>query len=129
MFAVTNKGSGITWRAVLTAGLLALTAGAASAQMTFDGNIMWDNNLLGGNTLANQFVGAPSASPDSNNCPVGYNAFQLGTVTFTHNKWADPLLPTAVYAPNVVPSFQPSAGSPAYQLAMSVPDPWFVQTC
>jgi hypothetical protein len=102
---------------------------AVHAQMIFDGNIMWDNNLAGGNTLANQFVGAPAASPDSNSCPAGYNAFQLGTITFTHNQWADPLLPTAVYQANVVPNFKPSAGSPCWNLAMAVPDPWFVQTC
>jgi hypothetical protein len=131
MSAVANPGSGTTWRIlVIAAGLLALTAGAASAQMTFDGNIVWDNNLLGGNTLANQYVGAPSASPDSNNCPAGYNAFQLATVTFTHNKWANPMLPAGVvYTPNVIPNFQPLLGSPAYGLAMTVPDPWFVQTC
>ncbi len=128
MNAVTHPKSGSLRRAILAAGLLALTAGAASAQMVFDGNVMWDNNLAGGNTLANQFVGAPAASADSNSCPAGYNAFQLGTVTFTHNVLADPLLPTAVYQANVVPNFQPALGSPAYGMAMMVPDPWFVQT-
>jgi hypothetical protein len=128
MNAVANKKLRATCRAVLAAGLLALIAGSASAQLVFDGNVMWDNNLAGGNTLANQFVGAPAAAADSNSCPAGYNAFQLGTVTFTHNILADPLLPTAVYQANVVPNFQPALGSPAYGLAMMVPDPWFVQT-
>jgi hypothetical protein len=115
-------------RGWIAAGLIALAAGPASAQMTFDGNITW-NCSLSPNTLANQYVGAPAASPDSNNCPLGYNALVLGTVTFTNNKFVDPLLPFAVYQPNVVPNFQPSVGSPAYGFAMTVPDPWFEQTC
>jgi len=109
--------------------VLAMAAGFANAQMIFDGNVVWDNNLAGGNTLANQYVGAPAANADSNSCPLGYNAFQLATITFTHNNWADPLLPTAVYKANVVPNFQPLLGSPAYSLAMTVPDPFFTQTC
>jgi hypothetical protein len=130
MSAVAGRGSSTIGRALIAAGLLVFMAGAASAQMTFDGNIIWDNNLAGGNTLANQFVGAPTGGTDSTTCPAGYNAFQLGTITFTHNKWANPLLPAGVvYTPNVIPNFQPLPGSPAYGLAMTVPDPWFQQTC
>jgi hypothetical protein len=33
-----------------------------------------------------------------------------------------------VYQANVVPNFQPSAGSPAYYHSVVVPDPWFMQT-
>jgi hypothetical protein len=126
---VVSQVLGASRRAFLGIAVLAIAAGGASAQMTFDGNIVWNNNLAGGNTLANQFVGAPAASPDSNSCPLGYNAFQLATITFTHNVFADPLLPTSVYAPNVVPNFQPALGSAAYSQAMVVPDPWFIQTC
>ena len=129
MRLVVPRVSGALRKAFLGIAVLAMAAGGASAQMIFDGNIVWDNNLAGGNTLANQYVGAPAASADSNSCPLGYNAFQLATITFTHNKWADPLLPTSVYQTNVVPNFQPLLGSPAYSIAMTVPDPWFIQTC
>jgi hypothetical protein len=113
--------------ALVGALLLAAAATPASAQMTFDGNIVFQNNFTG--TFAGQFVGAPSASTDSTTCAPGYNAAQLGMVTFTHNRYLDPLLPTAVYKTNVIPSFQPSDGSPAYTGAVTVPDPWFQQTC
>ena len=108
-------------------GLLALTAGGAAAQLHFDGNVIYQCNIAN-NTLAGQFVGAPSAGSDSTTCPTGYDALTLGTVTFTHNLFADPLLPTAVYKANVVPNFQPAAGSPAYFHSVVVPDPWFMQT-
>lgn len=124
-----NQGYRALRYTIAALGLVALAASGASAQLVFDGNVLWDNNLAGGNTLANQFVGAPAASADSNSCPAGYNAFQLGTVTFTHNKLADPLLSAAVYAPNVVPNFQPPSMSPVFAGAMAVPDPWFIQTC
>lgn len=114
-------------RGLIGLGLVALAAGPASAQMTFDGNIVFNCNFSG--TFPGQFVGAPSASPDSTTCPAGYNAAQLGMVTFTHNRYVDPLLPTAVYQTNTIPNFQPLAGSPAYFGAIKVPDPWFAQTC
>jgi hypothetical protein len=129
MRIVAKHRPGVLHAGLLILGMIVLLSGTASAQMTFNGNIVWDNNLAGGNTLNNQFVGAPSVNADSNSCPAGYNAIQLATITFTHNKWANPLLPNAVYQPNVIPNFQPPLGSPAYGLAMTVPDPWFVQTC
>ena len=130
MLIVAKHRPGVVHAGLLVLGTIALWAGVASAQMIFDGNVVWNNNLAGGNTLPNQFIGAPSASADSNSCPLGYNALQLATITFTHNKFADPMLPaSAVYTPNVVPNFQPLLGSPAYSQAMVVPDPWFIQTC
>ncbi len=105
---------------------LVASASLASAQLVFDGNIVWNCNFSG--TFAGQFVGAPQA--DSTVCPAGTSAAQLATVLFTHNRYLDPLLPTAVYQPNVIPNFKPDANSPAFMGgAVTVPDPWFQQTC
>lgn len=125
MRLVVNGGIAKLRRGLIAAGLLALTAGSASAQMVFDGNVLFNNNATG--TLAGQFVGAPTAAAG---CPGGYDAATLGTVTFTRNIYADPLLPTAVYQPNVVPSFVPGIGSPAFNKALTLPsDGFFQQTC
>jgi hypothetical protein len=106
--------------------LVALTAGACGAQMIFDGNVLFNNNLSG--TLAGQFIGTPPGAAAG--CPVGMNAGVLGSTTFTFNAYADPLLPNAPYQANVVPNFQPSAGSPAFNQAVAVPaDGFFLQTC
>ncbi len=113
-------------RGFLTAGLLAITACAASAQMVFDGNVLFNNNASG--TLAGQFVGAPGAGAPA--CAAGTTAATLGTVTYTHNVYADPLLPNAPYKANVLPNFQPALGSPAYGSALTVPnDGFFQQVC
>ena len=106
--------------------LVALMAGAAGAQMIFDGNVLYGNNASG--TLSGQFIGtAPGAGAG---CPAGMNAGVLGSTTFTFNAYADPLLPNAPYQANVVPNFQPSAGSPAFNHAVAVPaDGFFQQTC
>src|SRR4249920_857751 len=90
--------------------LLALTSGGARAQLVFDGNLLFNNNVSG--TLAGQFVGAAGAGAPA--CAAGTTAATLGTVTYTHNAYADPLLPTAPYLPGVLPNFQPGAGSPAF---------------
>jgi len=112
-------------RGMIALAVVALGAGAASAQMVFDGNIVFNCN--GSGTFAGQFVGAPQA--DSTTCAPGTSAAQLGTVEFTHNIYADPLLPNAAYQPNVVPSFIPSAGSPAFTQSLTVPnDGFFEQT-
>ena len=115
-------------RGLLALGLVGLTAGSASAQLIFDGNVLFDNLYeTPGQTLANQFLtlSAPTAA-----CPSGYSAAVLGTTTFTHNHYFDPLLPNALYHPNAIPSFQPSAGSPAFGHAVVVPtDGFFQQTC
>jgi hypothetical protein len=111
---------------LLLAGLLAAPL-PVSAQVIFDGNIVWNCNNSG--TFAGQFVGAPSASPDSTACPAGYSAATVGTVLFTHNRYVDPQLPTAPYKTNVIPNWVPATGSPAFNGAVVVPDPFFDQTC
>ena len=111
---------------LLALGLVALQASNASAQMVFDGNLLFNNNLTG--TLAGQFVGAATAAAPS--CVLPFSAADLGTITYTHNRYADPLLPTAPYAPGVRPSFRPQLGSPAYGNSVAVPnDGFFKQTC
>src|SRR5262252_5189853 len=106
--------------------MLACMAGAASAQMIFDGNIVYQNNASG--TLAGQFIGTPPG-PGAG-CPAGTSSATLGTVTYTHNTFQDPLLTNGLYHPGVIPNFQPSAGSPAFNRAMKVPtDGFFEQTC
>jgi len=110
----------------LALGLIALQASNASAQMVFDGNVLFNNNNTG--TLAGQFVGAATAAAPS--CVLPFTAADLGTVTYTHNLYVDPLLPTAAYAPGVRPSFRPQLGSPAYGYSVKVPnDGFFTQTC
>jgi len=127
MRLVGNASFGTIRRGILAAGLMTLAAGSASAQMVFDGNIMWMNNLAG-NTLANQFTGSAGAGAPA--CAAGTTALTLGTVTYTHNVLSDPLLPDAPYKPNLLPNFQPANGSPAYGHAMTVPnDGFFTQTC
>jgi hypothetical protein len=115
-----------TLRAGLAAlALLALGVSAASAQLVYDGNLFWQNNATG--TLAGQFSGAPTGA---STCAVpGLNAAFLGTTTYTHNLYADPLLPNAPYVTNSVPDFQPALGSPAYGSTVTVPSGFFVQTC
>jgi len=124
---VWSEGVRTLRRGSIAAGLLALMAGSASAQLLFDGNLLFNNNLTG--TLAGQFSGAPSTNPGQG-CALNYDAATLGTVTFTHNVYADPLLPNASYKPNIVPNFQPALGSPAFGSAMTVPnDGFFHQVC
>src|SRR5262245_8480599 len=105
-------------RGLLTLGLLVLGAGAASAQMVFDGNVVFNNNATG--TFAGQFSGLPT--PDSTTCLLGTSAAQLGTVTYTHNVYGDPLLPTAPYKQDVIPNFRPAVGSPAWGRSVVVPN-------
>src|SRR5262249_11337229 len=113
-------------RALFALGLVAFTAGAASAQMIFDGNIVYQNN--GSGTLAGQFIGTPPSAAAG--CPAGTSAATLGTITYTHNVYVDPLLSSGLYVPGVIPGFQPAAGSPAFGSAMKVPnDGFFEQTC
>ena len=106
---VGNDALGTLRRGLMAAGLLAVTAGGASAQMVWDGNIMWQNSLAG-NAITNQFVGAAGAGAPA--CAAGTTALTLGTVTYTHNQLVDPLLANAPYKTNVVPDFQPGLGSP-----------------
>jgi hypothetical protein len=118
---VAHDGLG-SWRSGLVAlGLLALCAGSASAQMVFDGNLLFLNNNTG--TLASQFTGAAGAGAPA--CG-GLTAATLGTVTYTHNSYADPLLSGAIYPSH---NFQPALGSPAFGSAMTVPAGFFEQVC
>lgn len=104
---------------LLAAAMLLAAALPAHAQLVFDGNLLFNNNATG--TLAGQFAGASTGGV----C-AGFTAAQLGTVTYTHNAYGDPLLPNAPYITNVVPNFQPAPGSPAYGNAMSVANTaWF----
>jgi hypothetical protein len=113
-------------RVLIAVGFAAMAASNASAQLVVDGNLLFNNNVTG--TLAGQFVGAPTGAVV--NCPPGYNAAQLGTVSFTNNRYSDPLLPNAAYVANQLPSFQPRFDSPAYTYALTVPnDGFFEQTC
>jgi hypothetical protein len=106
--------------------LLTLAAGEGAAQMVFDGNVVFNNNATG--TLVGQFSGASSAGPT---CAVGLTPGTLGTVTYTHNTYGDPLLPDAPYKPNVVPNWRPAPGSPAFTAtAVRLPaDGFFEPTC
>ena len=106
--------------------LTAVTAGGALAQLTFDGNVVFQNNGTG--TLAGQFVGTAGAGAPS--CLAGTTAASIFTTTFTNNVYADPLLPNAPYKANVIPNFQPALGSPAFGSALRVPaDGFFKQVC
>src|SRR5262245_55845482 len=107
-------------------GLITIVAGTASAQLTFDGNILFNNNTSG--NLAGQFNGAPTAAAPA--CSLGLTAALLGTAKYPNNLHSDPLLPAAPYIANVIPSFQPLLGSPAYGSAVTVPaGDFFKQVC
>jgi hypothetical protein len=116
-------------RGLLAVALVAVSAASAHAQLIFDGNILWDCKLNGLGTEQEQYTQGSLPIP-ADGCPVGFDAYTLGTSEFHHNRHVDPLLPTAVYQANIVPSFQPSAGSPAYNNALTVPnDGFFTQEC
>ena len=93
--------------------LVVLAASSASAQLVVDGNLLFHNGASG--TLAGQFVGAPSGASltlcNTTYSSAGYSAGELATVTFPHNRYADPLLPNAAF-PLTNPKFQPLLGSP-----------------
>ena len=116
---------------MIAAAMLLAAVQNASAQMVFDGNIIYYNNISqtqANNNIGNQFVGVAGVGAPS--CAAGTTALSIGTVTYTHNLYADPLLPNALYIPNVVSNFRPLPGSPAFHHAVAVPnDGWFTQTC
>ncbi|HXS81290.1 MAG TPA: T9SS type A sorting domain-containing protein [Methylomirabilota bacterium] len=121
-------GHALLHRVALALTVLMLGATHASAQLIFDGSVLYQNSATP--SVAGQFVGGPTGGAAIAACPVGYNAAALGTLSFTHNTYQDPLLPLAAYAPNRVPVFQPKLGSPAYSFAVTVPnDGFFQQTC
>ncbi|MGH2668145.1 MAG: hypothetical protein ACRDH5_03340, partial [bacterium] len=115
-------------RVLLALGLLVVAAGDAAAQLIFDGNILYNNRVnMPAQTLNDQFLTVTPATPA---CPVGYSTIVLGTTTFTHNAYSDPLLPNAPYKTNTIPVFQPLGGSPALGNAVTVPsDGFFEQVC
>jgi hypothetical protein len=124
---VANAGHARLRGLAIALAVLALGATHASAQLVFDGNLLFNNNASG--TLAGQFTGAPISAATIAACPSGYNAVMLGTVTFPHNLYGDPLLSKAPY-PTGTPNFQPALGSPAYSQAVVLPnDGFFQQTC
>ena len=126
MRLVANGGRRTSRLVLAVVGVLALSSGGASAQMVFDGNVLFNNNNSG--TLAGQFVGTAGVGAPA--CAAGTTAATLGTLTYTHNVYADPLLANAPYIPNVLPNFQPASGSPAYGSAMTLPnDGFFEQKC
>ena len=96
-------------RSLCAFGLLAVMAHSAAAQLTFDGNVVFQNNNSG--TLPGQFVGTAGAGAPS--CTPGTTAASLFSA-FPHNTYADPLLANAPYKANVIPNFQPALGSPAF---------------
>jgi hypothetical protein len=109
------------------AAVLAMTvtaAGAASAQLVFDGNLVFNNNTTG--TFAGQFTGGTTSSGPT--CAVGLTATTLATVTYTHNAYGDPLLTGALY-PSITPNWRPGLGSPAWNTAVTVPAGFFEPTC
>lgn len=109
------------------AALLALTASRAPAQIVLDGNLFFNNNASG--TLAGQLVGANGAGAPACGAAGTVTTAILGTVTYPHNLYADPLLPNAPYADGVIPNFQPALGSPAFGSAVTVPAGFFQQVC
>src|SRR5688572_3662169 len=90
-----NDGLIALCRGVIALALAPLTANGASAQLLFDGNIFWQNNNTG--TLAAQLSGAATAG----GACAGLTAATLGTTTFPHNSYVDPLLSGAINVTNV----------------------------
>jgi len=111
--------------------LLALSAVTpAWAQMTFDGNILWSNWPDGSpnNTLPGNFVGVGTGVTPCDLIGYPSRADSLGTTRFIHNYLEDPLLPNAIYQANLVPTWKPAAGSPAWSRDVIKIDDDFFQT-
>lgn len=122
MRLLTHSGHSIR-RGLVVAGLMALAAGSASAQLVYDGNLFFQNNASG--TLAGQFTGTAGAGATT--CAPGLTAAQLGTIKYLNNVYDDPFLTLAKYPGT---NFQPGVGSPAYGIAVQVPsDGFFEQVC
>ncbi len=131
MRSVAHAGRFVVHRVLAAFALAMLVAPGASAQLVVDGNLLFNNGASG--TLIGQFAGAPTAASltlcNTTYSSAGYNAGELGTVTFTRNRYSDPLLPNAAY-PTTNPVFRPLLGSPAFTQALAVPgDGFFEQVC
>lgn len=131
MRPIANPMLSMFRRTLLTLSCLVVAVGTASAQLVIDGNFLFNNGATG--TLASQFTGAPTAASltlcNTTYAATSYSAAVLGTVTFTHNVYANPLLPNAAF-PTTSPNFQPLPGSPVFTQAMTVPnDGFFEQVC
>jgi hypothetical protein len=117
----------------IAAGLLlagALFASQASAQIVYDGNILWNN---GNGTLAGQFTGAVASADSVAGCPTK-TALVVGTVDYVNNDLVNPLLSGALDIAH--PNWVPGVGSPAYAgnpghgKSVNVPnDGFFQQVC
>jgi hypothetical protein len=118
-----NDGRQSLRRALAALALLAMSAGGASAQLLFDGNLVFNNNASG--TLAGQFLGTAGAGAPA--C-AGLTAATLFGTTYPHNNYADPLLGGGIYG--FGNDFQPASGSPAFVNAVQViADGFFKQVC
>jgi hypothetical protein len=118
-----NEGLRNLRRGAVAVALLALSASGASAQLLFDGNVVFNNNNSG--TLSGQFLGTAGAGAPG--C-AGLTAATLFGTTYPNNVYADPLLSGAIYPSN---NFQPAAGSAAFgNPVVNLPaDGFFEQVC
>lgn len=117
-----NDGFKSVTRGIAALALIASMESTARAQMTFDGNVVWNNNNSG--TFAGQFLGTAGAGAPG--C-AGLTAATLFSVTYPHNVYSDPLLSGGIFPSN---NFQAGGGSPAYTGAVNViGDGFFKQVC
>ncbi len=116
-------------RLALAAALIGLVAPSlpASAQVVFDGNILFGNGNL---TQAGQYRTDNMTAA----CAPGFTTQQLAEVSYVENSYTDPFLAAALHLG--APVWRPAAGSPAYAgnpghgKAVVVPnDGFFEQTC
>ena len=125
---MSSRNHRATLGAALATGLaLAAAALPASAQIVFDGNIIFGNGNL---TQAGQYRTDNMTAA----CPVGFTTQQLAEVSYLENSYVDPLLNAALDLLN--PVWRPAAASPAFAnnpghgKVVNVPaDGWFEQVC
>ena len=126
----TGRRHGLAASGLLLAAALFALAPPASAQIVYDGNILWNN---GNGTLAGQFTGVVASADSVPGCPAK-SALEVGTVDYVNNDLVDPLLSGALDIAH--PVWQPGAGSAAYAggaghgKSVNVPnDGFFTQVC
>jgi hypothetical protein len=122
-----HRAPGLLGAVLVLGAALVAPARPASAQIVFDGNIVFGNGNL---TQAGQWRTDNMTAA----CPVGFSTQQLAEVSYTENSYADPLLAAAINLG--APVWRPASGSPAYPgqpghgKSVNVPnDGWFTQTC